>query len=716
MARRLAALIPPACVFSAVVAAQLCGNCDRDGAVMRPHGLVRAAANAVTPPPAEKTTYRASVETVGVATDNRFVNGRVFQDLDRDGRYDRSEPGIPNVLVSNGRDVVLTGAGGVYRLPNIYDYGANPTKPEAMTIFVTKPAGYEVPVDNDNVPQFSYNYIPTGSPPSVHGVPFRFGGLPPSGPLPRSVNFPLVRGQAKRRFKIVVSGDTQTYSNNEVGYVRDTLARELVAMPDLDAVIVEGDVMGDDLSLFPRFKQALGLANAPQYYVPGNHDVDFDSPTNENSFDTFKREWGPAYYSFDVGNVHFIVLNDIRYPCTPEQDNQDGLHPQCDEPQTSPVFNAVITEDQIQWLRNDLAHVPVHKLIVLNMHATIYSFINQNSARETVDNGVELVEALGCVRAPHGTFPPDDCARRILALGGHTHTLEQIRPGEVFEGWQTTLSPGQNVGPSPFPQIVSGAVCGSWWAGDFDSSVVPESWQRNGGPRGYLIIEFSGNTYRDTFKAAGMPAERQMSIDLLTPEFDAWFEAIAGWRNGNPTSEAFPPVNINDLPDTKQVRTDELAETFLSVNAWNGSRDSVVGVSYDRGPAIFMTRTQPGEGENIERTLDPFALKRQMMIARHAYSNEAEPRANGFELFRGEQQCAAGAPCSPRPADSFFWANRSMHVWRAPLPPDLAQGFHVADVTFTDHFGRTYDEKFIFEVVVERGFPFWNENNFTQLP
>jgi hypothetical protein len=48
------------------------------------------------------------------------------------------------------------------------------------------------------------------------------------------------------------------------------------------------------------------------------------------------------------------------------------------------------------------------------------------------------------------TFPPEGCARRTLALGGHTHTLEQIRPGEVFQGWQTTLS-GPERRPVPLP-------------------------------------------------------------------------------------------------------------------------------------------------------------------------------------------------------------------------------------------------------------------------
>ncbi|MCG8548185.1 MAG: calcineurin-like phosphoesterase family protein [Alphaproteobacteria bacterium] len=679
---------------------------------------------ASVPVAAKDTTYKATVETSGVRSDRDHVIGVVFEDRNRDGRYQKyAEPGVPDVMVSNGRDVVLTDADGIYKLPNIFDRGSNPTKPAAMTIFVTEPAGYDVPVDEDNIPQFFYHHLPEGSPANVRGQVFRFGGLPPTGPLPEAINFPLIKGEKKTKFKIAVSGDTQPYSNAEVGYVRDTIGREWAAMPDLEAVIVEGDVFGDDLNLFPRFKRILSLANAPQYYVPGNHDLDFDAPTDDNSFDTFKREWGPTYYSFDIGDVHFIVLDDVRYPCTPEQDNQDGLHGGCDKPKTDPRFNAVVSQRQIEWLKNDLAMVPKDKLIVLNMHVSVYSFINQNSAGETVDNQVELVEALGCKRAADGTFPPENCARPILALAGHTHTLEQIRPGESFEGWNETLDrgslpPGRSVGPSPFPQIVTGAAGGSWWSGDFNSSVLPESWQRLGAPPGYFVLEFDGNSYKDTFKATGMAADKQMSIDLLTPAFVKWFRALAAWRNANPPSDAAPPADINDLPDTKQVLVEELGKTVLSVNVWNGSKDSRVEVSVDGRSAVAMARTQPGTGEGIKETLDPYALKRQMMVARHAYATQGDPRANGFELSRGSQQCAGegGAPCTPRPLDDFFWADQSSHIWHAGLPNDLAEGIHVAKVTFTDHFGRVFVEHFPFEVVRERDFPFWDAELFTELP
>lgn len=107
----------------------------------------------------------------GAKRDDTFVVGTVFEDLNKDGRYEKGrEPGIPGVMVSNGRDVVLTNARGQYKLLNIYDHGKNPTEPGAMTVFITKPAGYDVPVDADNVPQFFYYYIPDDPPPERSGA------------------------------------------------------------------------------------------------------------------------------------------------------------------------------------------------------------------------------------------------------------------------------------------------------------------------------------------------------------------------------------------------------------------------------------------------------------------------------------------------------------------------------------------------------------------
>jgi hypothetical protein len=77
-------------------------------------------------------------------------------------------------MVSNGREVVKTDKQDFYQLP-AYD---------GMSVFVTKPADYKVPVDEYKIPQFSYHHMPDGSP------ELRFGGLKATGALPEAVNFP----------------------------------------------------------------------------------------------------------------------------------------------------------------------------------------------------------------------------------------------------------------------------------------------------------------------------------------------------------------------------------------------------------------------------------------------------------------------------------------------------------------------------------------------
>ena len=152
--------------------------------------VVPGAAAAPSPDPAQAAAaaqrpqaglYTGHVEVVrGEAADPEVLTGTVFHDKDEDSTQDRNERGVAGVQVSNGRDVVTTDGKGRYSLPAFDD----------MTVFVTQPAGYQVPVDENAIAQFSYNHLPEGSP------DLKYGGLEPTGPLPKAVNFPLGKSKA----------------------------------------------------------------------------------------------------------------------------------------------------------------------------------------------------------------------------------------------------------------------------------------------------------------------------------------------------------------------------------------------------------------------------------------------------------------------------------------------------------------------------------------
>lgn len=149
-----------------------------------------------------------------------------------------------------------------------------------------------------------------------------------------------------------------------------------------------------------------------------------------------------------------------------------------------------------------------------------------------------------------------------------------MRPGEKYKAWDTALG-DRSPGAVPFPQIVAGAASGSWWSSDFDDSGIPMSYQRLGAPRGYVIVEFDGNSFKDIFKATGKAADKQMSLGILSPTFYSWADTLIEWM-GTPSDSRSEvvPVNVNDLPDTKIILTEELGDTYLTANVWNGSKNA----------------------------------------------------------------------------------------------------------------------------------------------
>ena len=97
------------------------------------------------------------------------VSGVVFEDRDGSGAPSASNPGLAGVLVSNGRDVAVTGPDGRYTLP----------LPDEATIFVIKPAGFMPPVEPlTNLPRFYRHHYPKGSPAELN---LTFEGLAPTG-------------------------------------------------------------------------------------------------------------------------------------------------------------------------------------------------------------------------------------------------------------------------------------------------------------------------------------------------------------------------------------------------------------------------------------------------------------------------------------------------------------------------------------------------------
>ena len=626
------------------------------------------------PRPSPRTRPISDPSTLSRAQAATRPSGTVFLDANRNSVLDTGETGIAGVQVSNGREVVLTGADGSYEIPAYDD----------MNLFITKPADHAVPLSDEMVPQFHYVHKVAGSP------DLRFGGIEPTGPLPSQINFPLIEDPVGAEFDCLMFGDAQPYSNREIGYVRQTVGQLLIDRDNAttECLIFEGDVMGDDLSLYPRFKEIVAKGEVPQYFVAGNHDLDFDAATDADSFDTFRREWGPEYYSFDIGDVHFVVLDNVRYPCNGVDD-----HAFCD-PAENPTYNGVITDRQLAWLANDLANVPADKLIVLNAHIPFQTFTDNLAAKHQTDNFADLADIVA--------------GRPTLGLSGHTHTTENLIEGTSYDGWEANTG----LAAAPFHQIVTGAVSGSWWAGDRGTDGLPHGTQRLGSPRGYYKISFNGPQYVDTYHAFGKDEDEQLHASFNTPRFRAWSEKLLGYIElyGAP-SDVLPPVTINDLGDLYMITTDDLAGgTWVAVNVWNGSKDSTVSVSLNGAAGFDGTLIQDGNGEAKKKGLnyaDPLALALQSTQSDMTIrSDSGGDETAGFQTWKGTEWVGVAGPLG-----AWMLTDNSAHLWRVDLPEDLPTGVHVMTVTTTDRYGRTFDKSYPFEIVAELPNPNWETAN-----
>lgn len=372
------------------------------------------------------------------------ATGVVFHDANRNQRRDPGEEGIAGVNVSNSQMIVKTDRDGRYRLP----------VDEWTVINITKPTGWMTPVCGDNLPRFYYIHKPKGSP------KLKYPGIPPTGPLPGSIDFPLYAHEEPDRFQVIVFGDTQTYTMGEVFYATHDLIPELVGVEAAFGVTL-GDVVGNNLSLFEPLAKAIGLIGIPWYNVKGNHDANFDAaPDHHLSSATFARVFGPAYYSFNYGPVHFIVLNNPYFG-------------------QSSGYSARLDERQTQWLKRDLELVPEEQLVVLMMHIPL----------DSMDDAAEVYRLI-------------EDRPNTLSLSSHRHVYEQHFI-TAEQGWQ---------GKSPHHHIIAGTACGAWYRGLPDEVGIPHGLMRDGTPKGYTIMTFDGTRYSARYKVSRRPADYQMNI------------------------------------------------------------------------------------------------------------------------------------------------------------------------------------------------------------
>lgn len=378
------------------------------------------------------------------------------------GRVSCEGKGLEGVAVTDGASVVVTGRSGRYQLA---------VKPGNRFVYISSPAGYTVPVRN-SVPQFYHDLGPSGAHPRSNARKAGMPGSQPEGNIPGNqnnysgkkklvVDFVLEKLPVDdTRHGFVVWADPQVKTEKEVlqaKEVADDLTRLLKNYQDIPFHGLGcGDIIGDNPELFSQIKDILTPSGIPFYQSMGNHDMHYNGRSNYLASEPFNNHFGPDYYSFNRGEIHYVVLNNVFYI------GRDYF------------YIGYLTEEQLAWLENDLSLVEEGSVVVVSLH--IPTALNQQDIRQfsysSIAQSMTNKNALYEILSPY----------QVHIISGHTHVTNNVE-----------------ISPNIFEHNVS-AVCGAWWQGDYSE---------DGTPKGYAVFEVNGREMTWYYKSSGLERDHQ---------------------------------------------------------------------------------------------------------------------------------------------------------------------------------------------------------------
>lgn len=484
--------------------------------------------------------------------------GSVFEDANGNRLRDPGEAGLPGIRLSDGKAVVETDSSG--RFSGLDGSG--------RTVFVIKPAGFSAPARADGLPDLWRN------PPQGAGRGLKYGGIAP-GPCR---DFALRREQPRAAgLDALVFADPQPKSAVDVDYYKRDIVAPLVGRHRARLGLSLGDIVNDDLSLYPSMNRATAMLAVPWLHVAGNHDLDFDAADDEDSLLSFRNVYGPDTFAWEEPEAIFVGLDDVVY-----------------RPGQKPAYVGGLREDQFAFLQAYLRDAPKDRLLVIAVHIPFYD-VSADPAQPSFRRADR--ERLFALLAP---FP------HVLLLSGHSHTQRHVFHG-AENGWH---------GAAPLHEYNVGAACGAFWSGAKDAAGIPDTTMADGTPNGYatLRVERGGRYFLAWHPAR---AAQDAGIGLHAPKalrkgaYPAW-GVFANVYMGRDDSRVEYRVDDGEWKPMRKVLKPD--PNLVAENAKDDAAERLRG--YDRSPeaevsqhlwrGALPTDLALGEHRVEVRTLDPW--------------------------------------------------------------------------------------------------------------
>ena len=202
--------------------------------------------------------------------------------------------GVEGVVVTDGFNLTTTDSQGAYTLESTHS---------ATHIYISTPSGYTI-TKKKGIPQY-YKSVKNIS-------------------NPKDVNFELIKSAVSEHTHYCIAvGDPQVMNKKELRKLDPILDGMKLYISEQNIhpahLMVAGDIVFDVPELHNPIKDRFAKIGQPVYYAIGNHDHirNKEQPASDEydqtASDVYKSYYGPTYYSFNKGEVHYVVLDNILY-------------------------------------------------------------------------------------------------------------------------------------------------------------------------------------------------------------------------------------------------------------------------------------------------------------------------------------------------------------------------------------------------------------------
>ena len=349
---------------------------------------------------------------------------------------------ISGVVITDGEICVQTDADGYYEM----DIDLDNTK----FIYASIPSGYKAKNNENGIPQFYY--LVTNADRQLGYCAANFQFEPISGD--------------PNRFTILVGADPQprakTAGDDRVAFHSLDICENLYRdMRETAAKITDrevygmmlGDIVHENMSLYTYYVAGLKSLNFQMFNIIGNHDHDLSATTDVEGARRFEENFGPSYYSFNIGKLHFVVLDNIIMTVV------DGKLKKNE-------YTYGLTDKQWAWLQNDLKFVDKSTTLMVASHCPMFK--KDSAKAEFQDQSTHGADYANLLKQYN----------KVHAWAGHTHRSFNYN------------YPSSNTLKNIEVHTVARST-GEFWSNDYNAY---------GTPRGYTIVEVDGENISWKFK------------------------------------------------------------------------------------------------------------------------------------------------------------------------------------------------------------------------